>query len=483
MKMRLSFLLTTGAVAFSVPASNGAATRAAAQDLKKWVELEGGSAKNVVAGPTKHGVGLLAAEGIKMGDPAVSIPRQCVLTVPDETSGLAMQALSQAVPEEFWAGRLALALLAARSAGEGARMACYLRTLPAAYTVPLFWTPEAIGLLQYPTVQAQLLKTAKFVQSFAAEHLGEASKPEFSGLSVTSDAFGWAVATCTSRASSVGGERVLCPIIDLGNHAPSGEANCEVRGDALSGRVQLVALRDIALGEEVTYCYGSLSNDVFLLDYGFLPGEGSVPNAHDDCTLSWAEGELLATACGAAGMKGLGSNLADWQVAALRSALPRGLASIRITRDGVEPVALTACRVAVAADAQALRKVDGGRRPLPGAGEVRALKIAAAMCAIALSGFPEPGEADAAAAEESAAAATWDGGVGLARRFLHEKRSVCSDALGRLGERIKAIQSGESKAELRGITKGKQASGVRKQSARKGGAKAGRPSAGGFGSK
>ena len=24
-------------------------------------------------------------------------------------------------------------------------MACYLRTLPAAYTVPLFWTPEAIG--------------------------------------------------------------------------------------------------------------------------------------------------------------------------------------------------------------------------------------------------------------------------------------------------------------------------------------------------
>ena len=136
---------------------------------------------------------------------------------------------------------------------------------------------------------------------------------------------------------------------------------------------------------------------------------------------------------------------------------------------------------------QALRKADGGRKPLPPAGEVRALKIAAAICAIALSSFPEAAEAveaaQAAEAGEQGAAAAWDGGVCLARGFLQEKRAVCADALGRLGERIKALQSGEAKAELRGLAKGKQASGVRKQSARKGGATVGRPKASGFGAK
>ena len=89
-----------------------------------------------------------------------------------------VQALAEHVPEEFWAGRLALSLLAARSAGESARMARYVRTLPAAYTVPLFWTPDAIKILQYPTVQAQLLKTAKFVQSLKLPS-GRNKKGEF----------------------------------------------------------------------------------------------------------------------------------------------------------------------------------------------------------------------------------------------------------------------------------------------------------------
>ena len=142
---------------------------------------------------------------------------------------------------------------------------------------------------------------------------------------------------------------------------------------------------------------------------------------------------------------------------------------------------MAACRVAAASDAAALRKAQGGKRPLPPAGEVRALKIAAAVCALALSGFPEPEVKGAAAPADgkSDGATLSDGGSSLAMRFLEEKRGVCSAALEGLGERIKALQTGEARAELRGVQKGKAASGVRKQSAaRKGPA---RPKASGFG--
>ena len=236
--------------------SASTSARQSAQELCSWVESNGGSAANVCAGPTMYGLGLLAAEDMKRGDTAVKVPPACLLSAESALeSAPDLATLHEAVPSEFWSARLAVILLAERSKGEASQMATYIRTLPSGFTVPLFWSGEAIKLLQYPTVQAKLLKSAKFVQSFAAEQLAPRSGGEaFCGLSIGADAFGWAVAACSSRAFKVGGgERVLCPIIDIGNHAAKGVANCEVKG-TLGGAVELVALRDIALGEEVTYC-------------------------------------------------------------------------------------------------------------------------------------------------------------------------------------------------------------------------------------
>ena len=108
-------------------------------------------------------------------------------------------------------GDKALILLAERSKGDDARMASYVRTLPAAYTVPLFWAPSAIQLLQYPTVQRTLLKTAKFVNMFATDHLdANAAQEAFSGLSVGADAFGWAIAAwCAPHSSEPSGNAHL----------------------------------------------------------------------------------------------------------------------------------------------------------------------------------------------------------------------------------------------------------------------------------
>ena len=104
-----------------------------------------------------------------------------------------------------------------------------------------------------------------------------------------------------------------------------------MRGTA-GGAIELVALRAIAAGEEVSYCYGArLSNDDFLLDYGFVPTD----NAHDDCSLAWDQsGALLQSACDVAGTEGLegGGAQVQWKATALRSQLPAQLEQIRITR-------------------------------------------------------------------------------------------------------------------------------------------------------
>ena len=444
----------------------GSTARAAAQELRVWVEEQGGSS-SVVAGPTEHGLGLLAAKELAAGAVAIKIPKECLLSASAMPERLAR--LHDAVPAEFWAARLGLVLLAERCKGEDSKLAAYIATLPAAYTVPLFWTPDAISRLKYPPLQARLVKRARFVQSFASGQLaGGGSEDAFGGVSVGADALGWAIAACSSRAAMVGSERVLCPIIDIGNHAPKGAANTEIRA-TLGGALELVCTRPIGLGEEVTYDYGELTSDDFLLDYGFLPPA----NEHDTASLAWAEGGLLQSAASAAGID---VRLADWQRVAMRtSGLTANLEALSVTRDGLEEQGMVACRIAAAPDAAAFRSAKGGRAALrPASAEARAYKLAAAMVAIALTSFPED---EGVAADET----THDAGLQLARQFMEEKRQLCKRALAALGERIKAIQSGEARAEFRGHHKAKLASGVRKQSARAGTA-AKRPKSG-FGSR
>lgn len=477
MAARLQLILTSSLVTFTEALCGHAqagAARQAVQELGRWIEAEGGSSQHVVAGPTQYGLGLLSAGDFQAGDVLVKVPKHCLLSR-DEALVPAISTLYDDIPSDFWAARLGLLLLSERAKGDDSHFDNYVRTLPAKSTVPLFWSPEAVeSLREYPTAQRRLLKTAKFIQDFANEQLGDtgvsASDAAFSGFSVGADAFGWAVAACSSRAFLVsGGERVLCPLIDVGNHASFDDANCEVKGN-LGGALELVARRDIQLGEEVTFCYGKeLSNDDFLLDYGFVPES----NPHDDTLLAWANGVMLDSAREASSQDGA---LAEWQRAALRAFATKE--NLRITRRGVDDEAMAACRIVVASDAAVLRAADGGKKPLPAGGEVKALKVAAGMVAIALAAFPD----SQAGTSGDATAADDDGGLSLARRFLDGKRAVCSQALANYGDRIKSMSVGGAKAELRGTTKAKKALGVRKRSAARGGRGGKRQAAGGFGS-
>ena len=145
---------------------------------------------------------------------------------------------------------------------------------------------------------------------------------------------------------------------------------------------------------------------------------------------------------------------------------------------------MQACRIAAASDAAALRKCDGGKRPLPPAGEAIALKIASAMTAIALTALPPPPEEEAEeVGGESAASPSTEGAAGLddcgkalARAFVAGKRDVCTESLAALAERIKTVRAGGAKAAVRGANAKQVKAGAGKRPKAKA-----RPKASGFG--
>ena len=438
------------------------------QEVSNWVRSEGGVV-NVAVGPTAHGLGLLAMDAMKPGDVAVSVPRACILGA--ERADPSLQPLIESIPSDFWAARLAIRLLAERAKGDSSHMAPHIRSLPSTYPLPIFWTPEAIeGLSGYPAVHHRLLKTVRFISSFSAEHLATASDDMFGGVNVGADAFGWAIASCSSRAFLVGGERELVPVIDLGNHAARGCANCEVA--AASGRVELIVQRPVAMGEEITYTYGALGNDDMLLDYGFVP---AYPNLHDRCELAWSDGALLQSAMAAAGAEDAAVlDEHGFKPRALSRVIPRGKPSVALRQSGLEETAMAACRIAAAHDEAAIRACDYGRKPLtPAASEVRALRIAAAMVAIGITALPaadddgnlRPSAVAAPAAAASDGVPTNEDGVDLAARLLADKRRLCRDALALYADRIKALQDGKGKGAKRTGRAKKAPSRTRKQNA------------------
>ena len=137
---------------------------------------------------------------------------------------------------------------------------------------------------------------------------------------------------------------------------------------------------------------GDLSNDDFLLDYGFLP---PYPNTHDTCDLAWADGGLLSSARGAAGMD---DSLAEWQRSALRLHIPQGYQAVSIHRAGVDERAMAACRIAAAPDAassdeeppptgapEGAPTSETGDAPPPTKPDGNELRMNAALCLIALT--------------------------------------------------------------------------------------------------
>ncbi|KAF6150820.1 hypothetical protein GIB67_020903 [Kingdonia uniflora] len=447
-------------------------------DLIQWVRKERGfvhkglkiteGAGGGGGGESFGGLGLVASEDIPKGSDLIALPTHLLLQFQSFDSGngdgveTVLAKLAHRVPEELWAMRLGLKLLRERAAVDSFWWP-YISNLPETYSVPIFFPGEDIKNLQYAPLLHQVNKRCRFLLDFekAVTHALENENPEdhpFGGQDVNAASLGWAMSAVSSRAFRLHGERLpdgtqtyvpmMLPLIDMCNHSfhPNAQIVQEQNKRNPDILVTVIAETHIKQNDPVLLNYGCLSNDFFLLDYGFV-----IPsNPYDSIELRY-DGALLDAASMAAGIQSPNfSSPAPWQQEILTQLSLQGEASLlKVSLGGPEMVEgrlLAALRVLLAEDMETVQKQDlstlkslASEAPLGVANEVTALRTVIALCVIALSRFPTKIMEDETLLKGDIFSSTE-----LSTQFRIQKKSVIIDVMKDLTRRVRTLLSKET---------------------------------------
>jgi Fe-S cluster biogenesis protein NfuA len=288
--------------------------------IAEWVVANGGFVHSAVSPVDRGeaGVGLSVSADVNAGQVLLALPPRLQVSTAYLTGAEAAAAENE-VPPNKWDVKLALALLALKESAEkpgavespkkdkqpaskaggfGAPAAqaskpkrnsldwgAYLYTLPSALkSLPIFFTGAQLREYEteFPKMQGEVGGRVQLLKSVAS------ALPKEGGFAkVSLRALAWAYGIVTSRAVRLQGSSepgVLLPLLDLANHDFMPSAEIKRLGDQKDkASVQLppavaklspesaclVALRALKAGDDVTLCYGDLSNAELILEYGF----------------------------------------------------------------------------------------------------------------------------------------------------------------------------------------------------------------------
>ncbi len=192
------------------------------------------------------------------------LPSTCHLTY-GANDDPRLLSLIDKVPDDLWGAKLALQLLYHRLRGADSPFSTYVANLPKGVSgIPMFFSKQALELIDYPPVSQQVQKRCRWLFSFSKQVLGQlpgTAEDPFGGVLVDINALGWALACVSSRAFRTRGPNhpaAMLPLVDMANHtfSPNAEvlpleggavglfAKCKVR-DPLVGRGRYLRLIDI----------------------------------------------------------------------------------------------------------------------------------------------------------------------------------------------------------------------------------------------
>ncbi|KAK9226571.1 hypothetical protein WN943_011619 [Citrus x changshan-huyou] len=459
-------------------------------DLVKWVKKEGGFVHQAVKifpqeDNETYGLGLVASQDIPKGSLLIALPDHIPLKFESDAGDGAdsvLVDLASQVPEELWAMKLGLKLLQER-ARLGSFWWPYISNLPETYSVPIFFQGEDIKNLQYAPLLYQVNKRCRFLLDFDQEVRRALAnvKPNdhpFGGQELNASSLGWAMSAVSSRAFRLHGKKlaagtrnevpVMLPLIDMCNHSFNPNAQIIQEEDDL--QLLIKAETEIKQNDSLLLNYGCLSNDFFLLDYGFVMPS----NPYDTIELKY-EGALMDAASMAAGVSSPNfSSPAAWQQRILSqlnlvgetaivkvSATSSFLEAMNITSDLfnsqqvslggpelVEGRLLAALRVLLASDSETVQKHDlntlqslSAEAPLGITNEVAVFRTIIALCAIALEHFPTKIMEDESLLKQGVSASTV-----LVIQFRIQKKTLIIDIMRNLSRRVKLLSSKETTA-------------------------------------
>ncbi|KAJ1622697.1 hypothetical protein T492DRAFT_913195 [Pavlovales sp. CCMP2436] len=269
------------AVAPPVAAGKDAEDADPAAGLEVWL-ADNGVAMGAVCIEQRElrdiGWGLRAAAPAAAGAVLATVPATRLLAADAGAEHKLGESLGVAIPEQQWALPLALRLLR-EQLHPASSWAGYTRSLPGRFGAhPTSYDDDELRALKSDWLSSRLCDQRDLIDALAGAAATTASAAvleAFPAARPTISDLRWACAAAASRALAVGGasgeEPALVPLLDLCNHAHA--PSCEVRRDAKTGAVMLVALAPIEKGEALTLNYGNIGAAERVLRYGFVDEE------------------------------------------------------------------------------------------------------------------------------------------------------------------------------------------------------------------
>eukprot|EP00435_Cladocopium_sp_Y103_P054206 s168_g17.t1 len=236
-------------------AQRGAGFPATWENLRAWLQDGGARGLDAVtlveSEASRAGRGLLAQRNFSQAELVVSIPRSLCLTAE----------ANQQRPEE----RMAAALLREKCLGEESQFRAYIDYL----LMYPSWTHPALldgGWRRHFAASPGALRRIRLARMRAAAAVLRMS-------SWSDQEVRWALAAVGSRAFPDGSGLMMCPLLDLLNHAQSAGPPCGFL--RLEGAVGMVAERDIQADEELCHLYALSPSSTLFASYGFVPSGGA----------------------------------------------------------------------------------------------------------------------------------------------------------------------------------------------------------------
>lgn len=262
-------------------------------ELLAWARAGGAQVRGLEIRFQGRGEGhaVFAAQPLRPGDETVRVPFALTMSVESAAASDLRPAL-EAYREQLPADELlALHLMHERAKGGGSRFAPFLRSLPRAFDLPVFWTDEQLRELAGTNVLllTQMMKR-QLAADFAAIHA--AIMDEFPAVFPAADPgyarptladYEWAMGAIWSRAFGVTRDQrylhVLCPAMDMFNHDVHLRNPLDdfVRYNAQEQTLEHRVCTDdgavVPPGAPLMISYGQYSNAKLLYSYGFaVPG-------------------------------------------------------------------------------------------------------------------------------------------------------------------------------------------------------------------
>lgn len=311
-------------------------------EFAAWLSERGVLLRGVAAASagTVGGRGVVVSEHVAAGDVVVEVPDDAVLTAEaDDAVSRAALERSGLVDEDsprLAAEALVVAAAAELGAGADSAWAAYLGSLHAPRSLPLLWddAERAELLAGTATLDRELAPETDAVDlpTLVSEHWAAVAGPladEYLGLRIDEELHRKATALVACNAFTLGdGIQALVPFFDVLNHVSPARKSVRLNHDPCKGVLQMVAIKDMAPGEECLNSYGPLGNAELLRRYGFVEPE----NPHDSALVR--AGDVVSGAAVATGRLAKGELRRRLATLAERGLLVEGESTFPVGRDG-----------------------------------------------------------------------------------------------------------------------------------------------------